>query len=107
MALLEATPAAITWQPRLTGLVPSGSTGEARSLLSRGTLGYVPVAVPAAPAEPLSFRCRVGLHRWTSLALSLAGAHDQAAISFCRDCPAFRPAGAHQVTPGARRAPLR
>ncbi len=83
MALLQANPVAIPWLPRTAGFSPLGRTPDTQA------------AVVYAPAAPLPFRCRVGLHRWTSLALSLPGARHQATVSFCRDCPGLRSADAH------------
>jgi len=35
-------------------------------------------------------RCRLGMHRWLALSLSLTGARARNGISFCRDCPALK-----------------
>ncbi len=48
------------------------------------------------PEPPARLRCRLGLHRWLPLALSVHGAGAGLSVSFCRDCPRVRrPAGPH------------
>ncbi len=44
----------------------------------------------AQPEPPAPLRCRLGLHRWLPLALSLHGASAGLSVSFCRDCPRVR-----------------
>jgi len=47
-----------------------------------------PLPTPPDPAAPL--RCRLGLHRWLPLALSVHGASAGLSVAFCRDCPQVR-----------------
>lgn len=42
------------------------------------------------PFERVPLRCRLGLHRWLPLALSLHGSRSASTFSFCRRCPAVR-----------------
>ncbi|HLZ69560.1 MAG TPA: hypothetical protein VKV26_06565 [Dehalococcoidia bacterium] len=48
-----------------------------------------PAELPA-PAAPAPLRCRLGMHRWLPLALSLHGADAGLSVAFCRDCPRVR-----------------
>jgi len=43
-----------------------------------------------APEPPAPLRCRLGLHRWLPLALSVHGASAGLSVAFCRDCPRVR-----------------
>ncbi len=96
MALLQAIPAATApWQLRAAGTDAPVSAVEARTTAFRDVLAFQPAVAPATPAAPLSFRCRIGRHRWLPLALSLAGAGRRACVSFCRDCPAVRRPDGH------------
>ena len=45
---------------------------------------------PPSPEPPAPLRCRLGLHRWLPLALSVHGASAGLSVSFCRDCPQVR-----------------
>ena len=47
---------------------------------------------PAAPVARIPLRCRLGLHSWLALALSVPGAPSTLTAGFCRCCPAVREA---------------
>lgn len=64
-----------------------------------------PRAAAPTPSEPVDasvsvpWRCRMGLHRWLPLALSLGGHRHGPGVFLCRDCPAVR-----RISPLARPA---
>lgn len=76
MALLEASHATTT--PAIPSLIPPLMTAPTAADLE------------PEPALCTPLRCRLGRHHWVPLAMSLAGARAQLAVSFCRDCPAMR-----------------
>ena len=47
---------------------------------------------PQPPAARVPLRCRLGLHSWLSLALSVPGSSSSLSAAFCRCCPAVREA---------------
>jgi hypothetical protein len=47
---------------------------------------------PETPPVHVPLRCRLGLHSWLSLALSVPGSPAGLSAAFCRCCPAVRQA---------------
>jgi hypothetical protein len=45
---------------------------------------------PAGASGAVPWRCRMGMHRWLPLALSLGGRRHGPGVFLCRDCPAVR-----------------
>lgn len=69
-------------------------------LAVRQARAALPLPEPAVePSAPIPWRCRVGLHRWLPLALSLGGHRHGPGVFLCRDCPALR-----RPAPAPRRA---